>query len=152
MRLLCAVALSSLLACAPRARVPRPSGSGELTLVHHDKMGKSYRLRHLTYEVDGRLVHDRRMQRSERKLVILQTQLPAGSHTVVVFAEYRGHGSGVFSYLNDDRFKVRSEHKITLADADRIQLDIVAFEKGGATTPLDERPALEFHVKRGGLE
>ena len=58
--------------------------------------------------------------------------------------EYRGHGYGIFSYLKGYRFKVRSSHTYTAAEGKLIHLRVVAYEKGGPTTPLEDRPDVRY--------
>ena len=53
---------------------------------------------------------------------------------------------GVFKYLNKYRFKVRSSHTFTSAEGKATRIEVVGFEKGGATTPLEKRPAIDFKV------
>jgi hypothetical protein len=53
----------------------------------------------------------------------------------------------VFSYLRGYRFEVRSSHSFTAVDGKTVNLDAVAYEKGGVTTPLEERPAIRYREK-----
>jgi hypothetical protein len=59
---------------------------------------------------------------------------------------YRGHGFGVFSYLEGYKFKVQSSHTFN-AEAGKItNVKVVGFEKGGFTTDLKDRPAVRYDV------
>jgi hypothetical protein len=57
----------------------------------------------------------------------------------------------VFSYLRGYHFDVKASHSFTITEGKGIQLDAVAWEKGGVTTPLEQRPALRFQetIKTG---
>ena len=59
----------------------------------------------------------------------------------------QGNGYGVFSYLRGYRFEVRSSHSFTAVEGKTMQLQVVAYEKGGVTTPLEERPAVRYVEK-----
>ena len=58
--------------------------------------------------------------------------------------EYRGHGYGIFSYLKGYRFKVRSSYSFSAPESKAVSLRVVAYEKGGPTAPLEERPAIRY--------
>jgi len=109
-------------------------------------MGASFRLEKLAYRVDGRPVFEREGAAVDQPTIVSTEILPAGEHDVVVFVRYRGNGYGVFSYLNKYRFDVTSKHTVTVLDRQHVQLDVTAFEKGGATTPLENRPAIAFRA------
>jgi hypothetical protein len=53
----------------------------------------------------------------------------------------------VFSYLRGYRFEVRSSHSFTAVEGKTINLQAIAYEKGGVTTPLEERPAIRYVEK-----
>ena len=58
--------------------------------------------------------------------------------------EYRGNGYGIFSYLKGYRFKVRSSYSFTAPEGRMVALRVIAYEKGGPTAPLEERPAIRY--------
>jgi hypothetical protein len=77
---------------------------------------------------------------------VLSGPITPGSHTLSVMAIYRGHGYGVFKYLRKYKFTVRSSHTFTVDEGRGVSIKVVGFEKGGSTTPLEQRPALDFQV------
>lgn len=70
--------------------------------------------------------------------------LREGDHVLQVRLLYRGHGSGVFSYLRGYKFEVRSSHAFHVDPQKPLDVLAVAYEKGGVTTPLEERPAVRY--------
>jgi hypothetical protein len=66
---------------------------------------------------------------------------------VQVLVNLQGNGYGVFSYLRGYKFEVRSSHSFTAVEGKTINLDAVSYEKGGVTTPLEERPAVRYSEK-----
>ncbi len=61
--------------------------------------------------------------------------------------DLQGHGFGAFSYLRAYRFEVRSSHSFTAVEGKTVTLQALAYEKGGVTTPLEERPAIRYSEK-----
>jgi hypothetical protein len=70
--------------------------------------------------------------------------LREGDHLLQVRLLYTGHGFGVFSYLRGYKFEVRSSHSFHVDPAKPLDVLVVAHEKGGVTTPLEERPAVRY--------
>jgi hypothetical protein len=68
--------------------------------------------------------------------------MQGGSHTVSVEAEYQGNGYGVFAYLKQYHFKARLRVGLELPDERPRRIRCIGFEKGGPTTPLEERPQI----------
>ncbi len=72
---------------------------------------------------------------------------------VQVLIKLRGQGFGVFSYLRGYTFEVKSTHAFKVPGGKTVLVNVVAWEKGDATTPLDERPVLRINeqVSTGAL-
>ncbi|HUH01496.1 MAG TPA: hypothetical protein VML75_05835 [Kofleriaceae bacterium] len=123
------------------------------TLVHKNKMGSSFRLIKLVYALDGTQiftrVDDSGEMHKQKSIDILTGPVAPGSHTISVYAVYRGHGYGVFKYLNKYQFKVRSSHTFTATEGKAARIEVIGFERGGVTTPLEKRPAIDFKVSHG---
>lgn len=119
-------------------------------IYHVNKMGNSYRLIKLVYALDGAQIFARNdpsgSLHSKKKMDVLSGPISPGSHTISVLALYRGHGYGVFKYLNKYKFTVRSSHTFTASEGKGTTINVVAFERGGVTTPLEKRPAIDFKV------
>jgi hypothetical protein len=126
----------------------------QATLVHINKMGSSYRLTKLVYALDGTQIFSRNDEGAQqlyktKSFDILTGPIAPGSHTLSVIAVYRGHGYGVFKYLNKYTFTVRSSHTFTAQEGKATRIEAVGFEKGGKTTRLEDRPAIDFKVTAG---
>jgi hypothetical protein len=126
----------------------------QATLVHENKMGSSFRLSRLVYALDGTQVFSRSEDTTTdlyktKSFDILTGPISPGSHSISVLAVYRGHGYGVFKYLNKYTFTVRASHTFTAAEGKATRIEASGFEKGGRTTPLDKRPAIDFKVTAG---
>jgi hypothetical protein len=126
----------------------------QATLVHVNRMGSSFRLHRLVYALDGTQIFARSAETNTnlyktKSFDVLTGPISPGSHTISVLAIYKGHGYGVFKYLTKYTFTVRSSHTFTAAEGKSTRIEAVGFEKGGPTTPLDKRPAIDFKVTAG---
>lgn len=120
----------------------------QTTIVHENKMSGSYKLVKVAYSLDGAPIFNRADEEgglSERpEFDVYNGAIVPGEHTLTVNLEYRGHGFGIFSYLKGYRFKVRSSYSFSAPEGKAVQLRAVAYEKGGPTAPLEERPAVRY--------
>jgi hypothetical protein len=73
--------------------------------------------------------------------------VPAGDHTLQVALTFQGNGYGVFSYLRGYKFEVKSSHAFTAVEGKTVAVTATAYEKGGVTTPLEQRPNIEWQEK-----
>lgn len=118
------------------------------TIVHENKMGGNFRLIKLEYSLDGKNLYaktdDTGKLNDQKRIEILSGPIAAGTHTLAVHMIYRGEGYGVFKYLRGYKFTVRSSHPFTVGEGKHVQITVKGYERGGMTTPLDKRPAVEF--------
>jgi hypothetical protein len=117
-------------------------------IVHENKMGNSYRLVSIVYALDGAPIFNKADEEGslgeQDEFDVYNGSIVPGEHTLTVKLEYRGHGYGIFSYLKGYRFKVSSSHTFTAPEGKSLTLNVVGYEKGGPTAPLEERPAVRF--------
>lgn len=123
--------------------------AANLEIWHHDRMGDSFVLLDATYALDGYPVARFDAPSGDgpghKDIPIGRLRVIPGSHQFGVAAHYRGHGAGVFSYLNGYRFGLSSSYAFTLEGTPR-QIVVVATEQGDATTPLERRLALRYEL------
>jgi len=123
------------------------------TIVHVDKMGSSYQLVQLVYNLDGTQIFARNADTGAladaEEIEVLAGPLSPGSHTVSVLAVYEGRGYGVFKYMNKYKFTVRSTHTFSANDGKATRIEAIAFERGNVTTPVQQRPAIDFKISYG---
>ena len=121
-------------------------------LVHGDEMGSSFRLWRIQYALDGAPIFKRVDTgdgglSEQEDIEIFNGSIAPGKHKVSVFMEYKGHGYGIFSYLKDYRFKLRSAYTFDTEPGKITNVRIVGYEKGGITTELKDRPSIRFDVE-----
>ena len=69
-----------------------------------------------------------------------------------VVLEFRGHGYGIFSYLKGYSFTTKSSRTFTIGEAKQLILEVISYEKGNVTTPLNERPEIRYKEEIGELQ
>ena len=146
----------ALAACAPAcpcpAEVPSPASQGggaivpptgdQSSIVFRDTMSRAFRLTRVLLVTDGRVSVNREFT-VERPLpseiVVFSGRLEPGEHTVQVLFQLSGNGE-----LNGYKFEVKSSHSFPVKEGQPIRLYAIAWEKDGATTPFEQRPALRY--------
>lgn len=117
-------------------------------IIHENKMSGSFQLVKAVYALDGAPILNRADEEgglSDRdSFDVYNGSIVPGEHSLSVNLEYRGNGYGIFSYLKGYRFKVRSSHTFSAPEGKLVELKVVAYEKGGPTAPLEERPAVSY--------
>ena len=126
----------------------RKIAGSKSTIVFRNEMGGSFRLVKATFLLDGAPIFNKSDESgslSERELINLYDgPVMPGDHTVSTVLHYQGHGYGIFSYLKGYSFKTKSSRTFTVNEGKAIKLEIVGYEKGGVTTPLEERPDVRY--------
>jgi hypothetical protein len=123
----------------------------QATVGHADQMGSSFRLTKLIYTLDGTQVFARSDETGEsmyktKSFDVFAGPIAPGNHNLQVVATYRGHGYGVFEYLSKFTFTARGTASFTTGEGKVSKVDCKGFEKGGAATPMEKRPAIECKV------
>jgi hypothetical protein len=127
------------------------SSGSRATIRFENKLSAQFKLTRALVVLDGAVQYnktDRSGVLDDQKVIpIFNGSIPPGDHTVQVLINLQGHGYGVFSYLRGYRFEVRSSHSFTAVEGKTTRLRVLAYEKGGVTTPLEERPAIRYLEK-----
>lgn len=123
-------------------------GGGQAVIIHENRMSQSYRLVRVVYALDGAPIFTKADEEGslgeQQEFEVYNGSIVPGEHTLTVNLEYRGHGYGVFAYLKGYRFKVRSTYTFAVPEGRVATVHVVGYEKGGPTTPLEERPAVRY--------
>jgi len=126
----------------------RKIAGSKAIIVFNNEMSSSFRMAKAIFSLDGAPIFnkiDEDGSLAERETFeIFNGNIVPGDHTLSVLIEYQGHGHGIFAYLKGYKFRVRSSHTFTAAEAHTLNLKIIGYEKGGVTTSLEERPAIKF--------
>jgi hypothetical protein len=126
-------------------------GGARAEIAFTNDMSSAFRLTRALFVLDGAVQYNKQDDTgalaAQRSIPIFSGSVPPGDHTLQVLIQLRGHGYGVFSYLRGYRFEVKSSHSFTVTEGKAIQLEAIAYEKGGVTTPLEQRPAVRYVEK-----
>ena len=127
-------------------------GAGAQAVVaHNNEMGASFRLIKLIYSLDGTQVFVRTDETAEnlyksKGFDVFAGPISPGNHNIAAVATYRGHGYGVFEYLSKYTFTAHGNQAFIAGEGKIAKVDCKGFEKGGPTTPLEKRAAIECKV------
>jgi hypothetical protein len=119
-------------------------------LVHRNEMGSSFYLESAAYALDGAPIYtkvdvDGDLEKRE-EFEVFNGRIVPGNHQISVQLVYRGHGYGLFSYLEGYKFKVQSSYTFNAEPGKVNTIKVVGFEKGGLTAELKDRPAVRYDV------
>jgi len=132
-----------------------PAGAGARAFITYtDKMGSSFTLVKAVFILDGVPVYNKVDEKGFKKpkdVQLFDSSVVPGEHTLSVSLEYKGNGYGLFAYLSDYRFKVRSSHAFSVDEGKTKKLDVFVYERGNIATPLEERPAVKYVEAAGDL-
>jgi len=124
------------------------ASSSRSSIRFENKLSGQFKLTKVLIVLDGAVQYNKTDQSgvlADQKVIpVFSGSIPPGDHTLQVLVHLRGHGYGVFSYLRGYRFEVRSSHSFTAVEGKTTKLRILVYEKGGVTTPLEERPAVRY--------
>jgi hypothetical protein len=127
-------------------------GVGAQAVINHaSEMGASFRLIKLIYTLDGTQVFVRTDDTAEslyktKGFDVFAGPIAPGNHNLTAQASYRGHGYGVFEYLTKYTFTANGQQAFVAGEGKIAKVDCKGFEKGGPTTPLEKRAAIECVV------
>ena len=121
-------------------------------IVHRNEMGSSFVLESVAYTLDSAPIYtkvdvDGDLDKKE-EFEIFNGRIIPGQHQIAVKLNFRGHGFGVFSYLEGYKFKVQSSYTFDAEGGKITHVKIVAHEKGGITADLKDRPAVRYDLER----
>ncbi|HEV8320999.1 MAG TPA: dihydrolipoamide acetyltransferase [Myxococcota bacterium] len=120
------------------------------TIIHRNEMGAAFKLEKLSYAIDGSVVYskgDAGEIAKRDEIEIWTGNVTPGNHQVSVEMVYRGHGFGVFSYLNKYTFKVKSSYTFHAEEGKFTRVKVVGYEKEGWTLPIEEKPTVRYDVE-----
>lgn len=124
-------------------------------VVFRNEMSSAFRLTRALFVVDGAVQYNRQDDTGaladQKEIPIFNGSMPPGDHTVQVVLNFQGNGYGVFTYLRGYKFEVKSAHSFTAVEGKTLALQATALEKGGVTTPLEQRPTIEWGEKIASL-
>jgi hypothetical protein len=124
------------------------AGGAKAEIFFENNLSGAWRLVEAVVVLDGAVQYkktdDTGVLAAQRKIPIFSGSIPAGDHTVQVLLKLKGHGFGVFSYLEGVSASVQNDHSFTIPEGKAIELRAIAWEQGGPTTPVEQQPNVRF--------
>ena len=120
-------------------------------IVHRNEMGGSFKLVSVQYALDTAPIFKKvdvngNLDSIEEREIDSRNIVP-GNHNIAVQMVFMGQGYGFFSYVKGYKFTVTSSYTFTAEEGKIIKVKVVAFERGGITTKLEERPAIRYDIE-----
>ena len=123
-------------------------GGARAAILFQNDMSGAFRLTRALFVLDGVVQYNKQddsgVLSSQKQIPIFKGAIAPGDHTLQVLLRLRGHGYGVFSYLRGYQFEVKQSHSFSVTEGKEMAVDVIAWEKGGVTTPLEQRPAVRY--------
>lgn len=120
-----------------------------ISIKHTHKVGSTFKLESITYTLDGFEVYhaENDAQNSLEQLAetpVYEGSLLPGEHILVVDMVYRGKGYGIFSYLDQYLFNVKSRYTFTVEEGEVVNVSVTSLDEGSFLAPLKDRLRLRF--------
>jgi hypothetical protein len=116
-----------------------------------NQMSNAFELTRALIVIDGQVQYNRQDETGalgdQKTIPIYTGTMPPGDHSIQVALTFQGNGYGVFSYMKGIKFEVKSSHAFTATEGKALTVTATAYEKGGVTTPLEQRPDIQWHEK-----
>ena len=129
------------------------AGGARAEINFTNDMSSAFRLVRALFVLDGAVQYNKQDDTGalaeQKSIPIFSGSIPPGDHTLQVLIKLQGYGYGVFSYLRGYKFEVKSTHSFTITEGKTMRIEVIAWEKGGVTTPLEQRPSIRYQQKVG---
>ncbi len=123
-------------------------GGAEAEIVLRNAMGNAFRITNVLVVLDGAVQYNEggadAPHLRNKVTPIFNGAIPPGDHTMQVVVKLQGHGYGVFSYLRGYKFERKGTHSFTVRQGKGVRIEVTVWEKGTVTTPLEDRPDVQF--------
>jgi hypothetical protein len=124
-------------------------------IIFKNEMSSAFRLVRAAITLDGTMQYNRQDDTGalaeQKEIPVFTGSVPPGDHTIGIQLTFQGNGYGVFTYLKSYKFEVQNNHSFTSVEGRTMQIVATALEKGGVTTPLNERPSIQWQENAAAL-
>jgi hypothetical protein len=126
------------------------STGARAVIFHRNEMGSSFVLESIAYALDGAPIKtmvdtNGELDKAE-EFEIFNGRIVPGNHTIAVRMVYRGHGFGIFSYLEGYKFKLQSNQTFNAEGGKVTTVKVVGYEKGGITADIKDKPGIRYDI------
>jgi hypothetical protein len=126
------------------------SSGARAVIFHRNEMGSQFILESVAYALDGAPIFTKvdaggDLDKRE-EFEIFNGRIVPGNHQIAVRMVYRGHGYGIFSYLEGYKFKLQSNQTFNAEGGKVTTVKVVGYEKGGITSDIKDKPAIRYDI------
>jgi len=122
-----------------------------IVITHVNDASSMLTLEEALYFLDNQRIYYQMNQEGSldksKEFPIFEGSISPGNHILSVELVYRGNGK-VFTYLSGYVFRVKSTFNFFASKGFETRVRSIGYEKGGLTTPLQDRPSVRFEVRR----
>lgn len=126
------------------------SSGARAVIYHRNEMGAQFVLESVAYALDGAPIYTKVDAQGDldkrEEFEIFNGRIVPGNHQIAVRMVYRGHGYGIFSYLEGYKFKLQSNQTFSAEGGKVTTMKVVGFEKGGITADIKDKPAIRYDI------
>ena len=126
------------------------SSGARAVIYHRNEMGAQFVLESVAYALDGAPIYTKVDAQGDldkrEEFEIFNGRIVPGNHQIAVRMVYRGHGYGIFSYLEGYKFKLQSNQTFSAEAGKVTTMKVVGFEKGGITADIKDKPAIRYDI------
>jgi hypothetical protein len=119
-------------------------------IYHRNEMGAQFVLESVAYALDGAPIFTKVDESGEldkrEEFEIFNGRIVPGNHQITVRMVYRGHGYGIFSYLEGYKFKLTGSQTFNAEAGKVTTVKVVGFEKGGITADIKDKPGIRYDI------
>ena len=126
------------------------SSGARAVIFHRNEMGSQFILESVAYALDGAPIFTKVDANGDldkrEEFEIFNGRIVPGNHQIAVRMVYRGHGYGIFSYLEGYKFKLQSNQTFNAEGGKVTTVKVVGYEKGGITSDIKDKPAIRYDI------
>lgn len=126
------------------------SSGARAVIFHRNEMGSQFILESVAYALDGAPIFTKVDENGDldkrEEFELFNGRIVPGNHQIAVRMVYRGHGYGIFSYLEGYKFKLQSNQTFNAEAGKATTVKVVGYEKGGITTDIKDKPAIRYDI------
>jgi len=123
--------------------------SSGLDIVQENNLSHLFRGETVTYLLDNENIFTGNFVEEEMdsELNIYEGLLTPGVHQIKVLINFTGRGRGIYSYLNDYVFTIKSKKKFNVMEGKRTRIVVSFNDTGGITRNIQFRPEVNYEIK-----
>jgi len=126
------------------------SSGARAVIFHRNEMGSQFILESVAYALDGAPIFTKVDTNGDldkrEEFELFNGRIVPGNHQIAVRMVYRGHGYGIFSYLEGYKFKLQSNQTFNAEAGKVTTVKVVGYEKGGITADIKDKPAIRYDI------